>query len=74
MHLEMIAQAATGDYSPRPGELEKRKAAIIAFMATGQCVASESDRALSAEVSKVVTSHLAEVTGHPESREEAQTA
>lgn len=43
-HLEMIVQAAKGEYSPRKGELEKRQAAVVAFIRTGQCVASDEDR------------------------------
>lgn len=50
-HLEMIVQAAKGEYSPRKGELEKRQAAVIAFMRTGQCVADDEDRELLAIVS-----------------------
>jgi hypothetical protein len=58
MHLEMLFQAATGDYSPKAGELEKRKAAIVAFMSTGQCLADDSDRALAAKVNEAVSSHF----------------
>lgn len=61
MHLEMIFQAAAGDYSPRPGELEKRKAAVAAFVLTGQCVADDEDRALAVKVNEAVSSHLAGV-------------
>lgn len=45
-HLEMIFQAATGEYKPKAGELEKRRAALVAFIQTGQCVASDGDRSL----------------------------
>lgn len=55
MHLEMIVQAASGDYSPRPGELEKRRAALAAFIVT---VADDSDWALTAKVNEVVSSHF----------------
>jgi len=60
MHLKMIVQAAKGDYSPRAGELEKREAAVISFMFTGQCLASDEDRALAAKVNEVVNSYLTE--------------
>lgn len=63
MHLEMIFQAASGDYSPKAGELEKRKAAVVAFMFTGQCIADDSIRALAATVNEVVSSHLSTVNG-----------
>lgn len=57
-HLEMIFQAATGDYSPRPGELDKRKAAIVAYVLTGQCVADPIERRLIENVNRSVTAHL----------------
>jgi hypothetical protein len=57
----MIFQAASGDYSPRAGELEKRKAAIVAFLFTGQCLADDSDRQLAAKVNDVVNSHFSTV-------------
>lgn len=69
-HLEMIFQAAEGDYSPRPGELAKRKTAVLSYLMTGQCAASESDRALAREMGKVVTTHLASQT--PEAKENIQ--
>src|SRR5262245_6474566 len=62
MHLEMIYQAAAGDYSPRAGELEKRKAAVVAFMLTGQRLADDSDRALIAKVNEAVNSHFSAVS------------
>jgi hypothetical protein len=57
-HLEMIFQAATGDYSPKKSELEKRKAAVVAFIQTGQCVASDEDKEISTQIHQIVTSHL----------------
>lgn len=59
-HLEMIYQAAKGDYSPRGDELEKRKAAVVAFLLTGQCLADDSIRAMAARLTEVVNSHLNE--------------
>jgi hypothetical protein len=61
MHLEMICQAARGDYSPKAGELEKRKAAVTAFLFTGQCLADDSDRELAARASEAVNSHFSRV-------------
>jgi hypothetical protein len=57
-HLEMICQGATGEYSLKAGELEKRRAALVAFIFTGQCLADDSDRELAAKVSAVVNSHF----------------
>lgn len=53
-HLEMICQAAAGDYSLKAGELEKRKSAILAYIRSGQCVASEEDRQLAEKVNKAL--------------------
>jgi hypothetical protein len=61
MHLEMIFQAALGEYSPKAGELEKRRAALVAFIATGQCLADDSDRELAAKVGEAVNSHFSMV-------------
>jgi len=57
-HLEMIFQAAKGEYSPRAGELEKRRAAVGAFILTGQCLADDSIREIVAKAHDVVSSHL----------------
>lgn len=61
MHLEMICQAARGDYSPKAGELDKRRAALVAFIMGANCLADDSDRELAAVVSESVTSHFAGV-------------
>ena len=50
----MICQAAAGDYSLKAGELEKRKSAILAYIRSGQCVASEEDRQLAEKVNKAL--------------------
>src|SRR5262245_43185129 len=57
-HLEMIYQAAIGEGSCNRDQLEKRKAALVAFMTSGQCVADDSDRALAAKVNEAVSSHF----------------
>jgi len=61
MHLEMICQAARGDYSPKGGELDKRRAALVAFIMGATCLADDSDRELAAKVSEAVTSHFSMV-------------
>src|SRR5262245_36084291 len=58
MHLEMIFQAARGEYSPKADELVKRKEAIVAFITTGSCLADDDDRALASKVSEMVNSHF----------------
>lgn len=71
MHLEMIVQAAAGDYSLKAGELEKRKAAVVAFMLTGQCLAEDSDRELAAKMSETVNSHFSTVNAETAAAESA---
>lgn len=61
LHLEMICQAARGDYSPKAGELDKRRAALVAFIMGATCLADESDRALAVKVNEAVNSHFAVV-------------
>ena len=58
MHLEMIYQAAQGEYSPKAGELEKRRIAVGSFIVNGQCLAEDSDRELIAKINEVVSSHF----------------
>ena len=65
MHLEMICQAARGEYSPKAGELDKRRAAVGAFILTGQCLADDSDRALLRKVNEAVNSHFSMVNQEP---------
>jgi len=59
MHLKMIVLIAKGDYSPRAGELEKREAAVAAFILTGQCIAGDEDRALIAKTEETVNGYFA---------------
>jgi len=54
----MLYQAASGDYSPKPSELEKHKLAVLAFLRTGQCKATDLDRELAAAISPVVAPFL----------------
>lgn len=48
-HLSMIAQAASGEYEPRPGEIEERQAWLTEFILTGKGIVSEAGR-LSAQI------------------------
>lgn len=43
-HLSMIAQAANGEYRPRPGEIEVRQAWLTEFIRTGQGLVTEQGR------------------------------
>jgi hypothetical protein len=56
-HLSMIAQAARGEYSPRPGEIDKRESVIVSFIRTGQPIATEEDRQLREAVSLAMTDY-----------------
>jgi len=66
MHLEMIFQAAKGEYSPKAGELEKRRIAVGSFIVNGQCLAEDSDRELIAKINEMVNSHLAAPSAQPD--------
>lgn len=59
-HLSMIAQAARGEYSPRPGEIDKREAVIISYLRTGQPIATDEDRQLREAVSRALTDYRSE--------------
>ena len=54
-HLEILFQAAQGDYSPKKGELEKRKLAVAAFIRKGECVADDADREIARQIQVVIT-------------------
>jgi len=49
-HVSMIAQAANGEYRPRPGEIEQRQAWLTSFIRTGQGIVNEADRQLAREI------------------------
>lgn len=53
-HLAMIVLAAKGEYSPRKDEIEKRYAAIVAFIRSGQCVAGEADTDAATDALKAI--------------------
>ncbi len=48
-HLSMIAQAANGEYKPRPGEIEERQTWLTEYLLTGKGIVSETGR-LSAQI------------------------
>ena len=43
-HLSMIAQAANGEYKPRPGEIEERQTWLTEYLLTGDGIVSEDAR------------------------------
>lgn len=53
-HLSMIAQAANGDYSPRPGEIETRQAWLIGYLRTGEGLVTDEDRQLARQINQVL--------------------
>jgi hypothetical protein len=61
MHLEMICQAARDEYSPRAGELDKRRAALVAFIMGATCLADDSDRELATKVNEAVNGHFSKM-------------
>ena len=48
-HLSMIAQAANGEYAPRPREIEQRQTWLTEYILTGEGSVSEMAR-LSAQI------------------------
>lgn len=56
-HLDMIFQSATGDYSLKRSDLEKRRAALVAFIRKGNCLASDEDREIAQKVNEIVNTH-----------------
>ncbi len=54
-HLSMIAQAANGEYKPRPGEIEQRQAWLVGFLKTGQGLVTDADRECSRAINKVLS-------------------
>lgn len=48
-HLSMVAQAANGEYKPRPGEIEERQAWLTEYLLTGKGIVSETGK-LSAQI------------------------
>jgi hypothetical protein len=58
-HLSMIAQAANGDYVPRPGEIETRQAWLIGYLRTGEGLVTDEDRQLARQINQLL--------GQPES-------
>lgn len=48
-HLSMVAQAASGEYEPRPGEIEERQSWLTEFILTGRGIVSETGK-LSAQI------------------------
>jgi len=53
-HLSMIAQAANGEYRPRPGEIEQRQAWLTSFIRTGRGIVNEDDRRLARGINTVL--------------------
>jgi hypothetical protein len=53
-HLAMLTLAARREYSPKSGEVERREAALMAFIRSGQCLATDADRQLITAVNQAV--------------------
>lgn len=54
-HLSMVAQAANGEYSPRPGEIETRQAWLVAFLRTGEGLVTDEDRQLARQINELLS-------------------
>jgi len=61
-HLSMIAQAANGEYKPRPGEIEERQAWLSSFIRTGQGIVTEEDRQLARLINEALSTQSAKLS------------
>jgi hypothetical protein len=53
-HLSMIAQAANGEYSPRPGEIETRQTWLVGYLRTGEGLVTDADRQLARQINQLL--------------------
>jgi len=65
-HLSMIAQAANGEYKPRPGEIEQRQAWLTSFIRTGQGIVNEADRQLAKGINELLSTQLNVLSTQPD--------
>jgi hypothetical protein len=61
----MIAQAANGEYRPRPGEIEQRQAWLTSFIRTGQGIVNEEDRQLAREINTLLSTQSGILSTQP---------
>ena len=64
-HVSMIAQAAIGEYRPRPGEIEQRQAWLTSFIRTGQGIVNEADLQLAREINMLLSTQSARLSTQP---------
>jgi len=65
-HLSMLAQAANGEYRPRPGEIEQRQAWLTSFIRTGQGIVNEADRQLARGINTLLSTQSAMLSTQPD--------
>jgi hypothetical protein len=65
-HLSMIAQAANGEYRPRPGEIETRQAWLTSFIRTGEGIVNEDDRRLARGINTILSTQLGLLSTQPD--------
>jgi len=59
-HLGMLVQIAGGSHRPQLGEIDKRAAALSAYIRTGQLLAADEDRGLIARIKEFLTAREAQ--------------
>ena len=64
-HLGMLVQIAGGSHRPQPGEIDKRAAALSAFIRTGQLLATDEDRGLIATIKEFLSARAAPLDAQP---------
>ena len=65
-HLSMIAQAANGEYRPRPGEIEQRQAWLTSYIRTGQGIVNEEDRRLARGINALLGTQFESLSTQPD--------
>ena len=63
--VSMIAQAANGEYRPRPGEIEQRQAWLTSFIRTGHGIVNEEDRQLAREINTLLSTQSVRLSTQP---------
>lgn len=64
-HVSMLAQAARGEYRPRPGEIDQRQAWLTSLIRTGEGLVTDADREIAAAINRTL-SQLPELTTQSE--------
>jgi len=65
-HISMIAQAASGEYRPQPGEIERRQTWLTSFIRSGRGIVNEADRQLARELNRLLSTQSVILSTQPD--------